>query len=268
MHKHKEYVRELRKAFGFQATWFPDSEVRLGDIGVFRDGQFERKASLEEWGIGYQPRVRPGASPLYEHRSEGAVDVSSAVTAAGGAPAVTAGGGIDVRFTRADAVLFRAVDCWSEEIENIAEIEAEMKERHRKKKWPGRHAVVTEVVHAGWTTVLISDSRTDSARLRTTADATALGWDALTARARLEWTGGSGVSTRILSQGELTPLYRARGVLRRPFGGPSVRFMDEPGPGPAEAAQPGDPYVSDVDSETFALDDEHDEAGEVGADRA
>ncbi|MER5713913.1 hypothetical protein [Streptomyces sp. NPDC002132] len=252
----------MRRAFGFQATWFPDSEVRLGDIGVFRGGQFERKASLEEWGIGWQPRVRPGASPLYEHRSEGAVDVSSAVTAAGGAPAVTGGGGIDVRFTRAGAVLFRAVDCWSEEIENIGEIEEEMKARRREKKWPARHAVVTEVVHAGWATVLISDSRTDSARLRTTADATALGWDALTARARLEWAGGSGVSTRILSRGELTPLYRARGVLRRPFGGPSVRFMDEPGHGPEEAVQPGDAYVGDVYSDMFDLDDEDDERDE------
>ncbi|MFF3849854.1 hypothetical protein [Streptomyces sp. NPDC002328] len=244
----------MRKAFGFQPTWFPDSEVRLGDVGVFRRGQFERKASLEEWGISWRSRVRPGASPLYEHRSEGAVDVSSAVSAAGGAPAVTAGGGIDVRFTKADAVLFRAADCWSEEIEDIGAVEAEMKARHRDKKWPRRHAVVTEVVHAGWTTVLISDSRTDSARLRATADASALGWDALTAKARLEWAGGSGVSTRFLSRGELTPLYRARGVLRRPFAGPVIRFMDEPGP--ADAAQPGEAYVDDVDSESFHLDEE------------
>ncbi len=49
----KLYHQEMQKNLGFFATWLPGDLMRLGDIGVLRDGRFEKQGSLKEIGIAF-----------------------------------------------------------------------------------------------------------------------------------------------------------------------------------------------------------------------
>ncbi|WUC48851.1 hypothetical protein OG266_10575 [Streptomyces sp. NBC_00554] len=250
----------MRAAIGMQPSWPPDAHRKLGDVGLFRNGQFERKGTFTTlYGVDIVPAPARKRRSSYHCDSNGTVQIHlDAAADAGGGP-VTADASLVLEFGKAYAVLFHATGCWSEEIKNIEAVEAKMLELRADNKWKRDYVVVTEVTHAANTTVLMCKNRKDRVELKANADPGISGLDLLTASGGLRWTGGSMASLQLLSEGKLTPLYRVRGILRHWFRDDEPGYLDDAEPEGDEAE--AEWYVDEVSSQTFDGDDKEETGG-------
>jgi len=246
---HAQYTRELRKRFGYCATWLPTVEVRLGDVGVLEGYRFERVATLADFDLDFEVRTDSATAQL-DYTSEGSV--SFRIKAAGEVPTAASAltqvdAGISISFSAEHAVLFQAAECTTSSIENRHRLALALLQRFEDGQWPKRYVVVTSLVRALRTTILISAGRDAGIDLRASADVS-LGEHSLAdADAGLEIVSSRGVATRIVGEGGLTPLFQAIGV-KKPFlrgARVTTRSLDDPAPADDENV------LGDVGYDTF-----------------
>lgn len=209
---HARYTSELRERFGYSAMWLPTVGVRLGDIGRFTRYAYEHVGSLSvDHSIDFRVRKESTRGTLSYVSAEGVrVSSTSRADVAALDPAAV-GGALSVNFAREGAVLFQAEGCVNEVIEDQRELETEMLRLHERNEWPNDLVVVTEVVHAARATILVSGSNDATIELRGAADLVGLA----AAGSRLEVTRSQDIATQIVAKGDLTPLFRAKGVRKR-----------------------------------------------------
>ncbi|MGV9452979.1 hypothetical protein [Streptomyces sp. NPDC003635] len=226
--RYQKYIKHVRADVGMEPTWPPAAERVLGDVGRLRNGRFERRGTLETlFGLRVTPRPVKENSSVFRSDSKGTVQVHHNTAIGAGAALVAADGSVVLEFGKADSVFFQATGCRTEEIDRIDLVEELMAERHSKGDWPRGQVVITEVTHAASTTAIMCNRRNDRVALRAAADAPAAGLDLLTASGSLQWAGGSAASLQVVSEGELTPLYRAWGMVRHVFGDDEPSFLDK-----------------------------------------
>jgi hypothetical protein len=215
------YTREIRESLRYSATWPPLKEVRLGDVGVLHRHEYTHVTTAEKLGISFETRTSPSQG-MFEHLTADRVRIKPHVKAQLPeviAPAVDVGAAIDVEFVTAGAVLFRTSDdCTVTEIEDRVAVGKRVLELRGSGEWERDWVLVTEVVHAERTTVLIASgddaSATIAAKAKIGVGAAAL----VDAGAGLEVVDYDNVATRILARSGLTPLFNAFAVRRRLFG--------------------------------------------------
>ncbi|MEV6194038.1 hypothetical protein AB0M19_16765 [Streptomyces sp. NPDC051920] len=246
----------MRADIGMEPAWPPASHRRLGDVGVFRKGRFERKGTLKSlYGIDFAPRPIPHNRSSYHSDSTGNVQVHLDTGLGADAGPVAADGSVLLEFARARSVLFHATGCRTEEIDGIEAVESGMLDLHRAGRWPDDQVVITEVTHAAFTTVLMSRKRRDRIALRATVDPGITGLDVLAASGGLQWAGGSTAGLQLLSEGELTPLYRVRGMIPHWFKEDEAGFLS-----PEKDEEAVEKWIVDeVSSESFETDEDYED---------
>ena len=50
----RKYARELKRQFGYFATWLPGTPLKLGDIGVIKKNTFRRLANITDLRIPFE----------------------------------------------------------------------------------------------------------------------------------------------------------------------------------------------------------------------
>lgn len=221
----EQYTREMHEKFGYLAIWAPNVTLKLGDVGVITKHEFSFMTTLEERGIKF--RVRRGDRPAsYEHRSAGGVSVH--VKAAGEAPPAgslltTAEAGVSVKFSRAGAVYFRANGMLVHMILDQERLGKEILNRYELGEWEEDYAVVTELLVADASTILISHEGEAQMDLKAGADFNPASFDIASGRAGLTMASIRNMQTTIVGESGLTLLFKARKVKRSFFGGPIVR---------------------------------------------
>jgi len=212
-----KYTRELRQRFGYSATWVPTSEVRLGDVGRLQRYEFERVATLTDFGVQFDRRNGSTTSSLNYNSNHG---VSFAIKASGELPPLGSGlaaadAGIIVSFGATDAIVLQASGCVMASIENQHELARQILALYEGGEWDDDFVAVTEVVQAGKATVLISSS-SDGSVVFTTDGGVQLGPLSLAAAdVELRVSRSRNIGTQIVAEGGLTPLFRAHGVRKR-----------------------------------------------------
>lgn len=227
------YTKEIRKTLGYSATWLPNTLVRLGDVGVLSEHGYRRVATAKELGLEFATREGRGRI-LIDHRSENSVDLRVNATGKAtlpGARSVEVRPSIEVGFAGADAVLFQAGPTTILEIEDLNAIGERIMALYQQKKWLDDYVLITELVQAERTTVLVA--RGAGAKAVFSADAgVELGPASLIdAKVNLKLENARNIDTRIVSESGLTPLFRAfavrKPILRRARFGP-LRSMPQP----------------------------------------
>jgi hypothetical protein len=122
------YLKTVHEQFGFHATWLPGTLVKLGDIGVLRDGAFVRTSSLA--AKGFHVTIERRAAPAMRYASQGSVDFTASAKgrtdAAVGAIA-KAQAGLKVSFSSARALVFVMDSASDESIADIESLESWMR---------------------------------------------------------------------------------------------------------------------------------------------
>jgi hypothetical protein len=247
-----QYTRELRKRFGYSATWVPTSDVRLGDVGRLQNYEFERVATLADFGVQFDRRDSLTTSSLNYTSEHG---VSFAIKASGelpplGSGLVKADAGIIISFDAGGAIVLQAARCVMTSIENQHELARGILALYEGGEWDEDFVAVTEVVQAGRTTVLVSSSSDGSVVLKAKGDIELGSLSLAAADARLRVSRSRNIGTQIVAEGGLTPLFKAHGVRKR-----WLRPLElaRRGKNPPPAAPEGAGVILDeVDYEDFA----------------
>ena len=223
---YEQYTEEMRREFGYSATWLPNAPLRIGDVGFFRRDRFERVTSLRAMGVAV-PLSPPGESSDLEYLSAGHVELSWRTDAGvgsldqiiGTAPTADASTTVSVLFGRAHAVVFQALASRVQAVRDLTELASQLRPLVESGKWQRDFAVITEVIQTGPSAVLVSSQANARADFRVKTSALAGPCVLARASANLGIVSASGVSVKIAAPNGLTPLFRAcafRSRLRRP----------------------------------------------------
>lgn len=217
-----QYTKEIHDEIQYLAAWLPGIHLELGDCGpVDRDWLFSRERSLVEFKVPFEHEPR-GKRIDAHHESKGSVEyVIQGEGENANISNLPAGkAGIDIKFTRENAVILETNDAYEVSITDIYQLQRDLLYLARRDRFPEGYAVITNIVTAGATTVLISSS--SSAHFTLSAEADLKAGLADLANGSLEFAvkRSKDVSTKILAEPGLTPLFRAirfkSGILVKP----------------------------------------------------
>ena len=221
----KQYTKELYKQFNYLATWLPGTPLNLGDIGVLNKNEFVAISNLKELGIAFEVEEDTTKSDL-KYLSNQAVSITTKL--AGTAPVLNsvlseADAGFSVEFSRENAVLFKANGTLSPRIKNQIKLGEEIIERFKKGEWDKNWVVITELIKADSSTIIISSSSNGKIELRAKANISAGNLDIANASLNLEPKFEKDLETNIICGDKLTPLFKASKVKNRWFSDPVFR---------------------------------------------
>lgn len=242
------YLNEMHTKFKYYAAWLPGISLRLGDVGIINDqNQFVPKTSLKNKGITFEVLEDAKKDDL-KYVSTGGVSIS--MKAAGELMAGTkvlkpADIGFVAEFGHDNAIVFQADGVVSSRIEDIDRLTDEIAAKAEKNEWKKEWVVITELIAADSSTILISNS--NNARVEIKAKADVPGLNIASADAGLGVAFESGMHTTLVAKNGLTPLFNVA-KLESPgtgiFGGiitighGTTRGMRSPEKGPAAPTSP------------------------------
>jgi hypothetical protein len=211
------YTRELRQRFGYSATWVPNAEVRLGDVGTLDGHTYRRVASLGDFGIEFDVR-ESRTRGVYEFASAGSVSFGFKAEGEPGGPLsslATAEAGISIDFSSGNASVFQAAGCTVAEISDQHRLGEQLLQLDSEDRWRREYVVVCELIRADRATVLVSSTSGAQVEFRTKAGIPLGPQSLVDAEAGLNLARSHGLALQIVTEGDLTPLFRARGIKRR-----------------------------------------------------
>jgi hypothetical protein len=217
----------VKDAFHVFYASFPLSEgYRLGDFGILDDSVFRRLGNISEFQLGgFGERSDSTATSQLDFTSKSGVSVEfhGKASMAGSVPVKA---GLDVSFSTENAVMFNAAGCQASAIDDQVKLATAIMDLFERGQWRKEYVVVTTLVRAKTTTVLVSSS--DSAKISLEAstdriDAIDLGDASL----QLAIKSFKDIAVKIVTEGGLTPLLGLSGI----HGG----FFEDDKFGPASA---------------------------------
>ncbi|MBC7924560.1 MAG: lipase family protein [Bryobacteraceae bacterium] len=223
-----QYCKQLRRELRRHANFPPNRPVALGDYGVLRDEVFERLGNVRQLGITFEI-IEGTAQTTFTFKSHGSVDfalIAKGDVQPGGIPAVRAG--LEVKFSRAEAVFFNAAGCTVKAIDNVAAVGTALVQLLREGRWEADFHVVTELNLAAKTTAIASADRNSEIRLEAKSpalEAIQLGDASLD----LQVKRSRNTALEIVTEGGNIPLMqlsRIRGMRRDEFRPESSQFEE------------------------------------------
>ncbi len=222
----KMYTDELKKQFGYLATWLPGTPIALGDIGKMEHNVFNKISNLSDLGISFEVQADDTPSDI-EHNSQGSVSVSFKAAGRAALPGSSLGeldAGISVSFSKEHAILFKANGTTSPSIKNQIGLGQEILKRYKAGDWDKNWVVVTEVVNADSATILISGSADSKIELKAKGGIELAKIDIADADLGLETTVSKDLSTKILAEKALNPLFKVSKVQKKFFKDPGFEI--------------------------------------------
>jgi hypothetical protein len=216
---YRSYLAEIHSGLGYLATWLPSSPIGIGDVARLVNGELHRVCSIADFGIPYVPlRSRSSASYRYMTRNAVHLAVKGAASLLPESSTSVSPLAILVSFSRAEAIMFEAMECTSTSIADMNALRFSILKRHSAGEWSTELFVVTETVYAKSTTILISGDDQATLDLKSSTEFKLGAAKIFSVSAKLEATAYSGLSLMVLAESGLVPLYRAWGLKRRALG--------------------------------------------------
>lgn len=210
----KQYVRDLYQHFNYYPTWFPGVPLKLGDIGVINKNEFTKISSLENEGIPF--KINPDTSKMdLDFVSEGGVSITTKLSGSAKLPnsnLMEVDAGFSIDFKGKNATLFKLKGTLSPQISDKIALGEEVVKRYKKGDWNKDWVIVTELVQAESSTIIVSNSKDSKIELKANAD---LGTDKVEitdASAQFSIAFDRDVSLKFITEENLTPLFKAMGV--------------------------------------------------------
>lgn len=156
------YKQHFRKNFANYEANFPASNpIELGDYGVVKNGYFERYGNIRDkelFGIDF--KTIPDDYSSYEtFKSEGSVGITSNAKGdigISGVPLIKAR--IDFTFSADKSLFFSSAGVKYIHMDNLVNIGNSLIELYKQNKWKKKYVLVTSIIEAQTTLILISGS--------------------------------------------------------------------------------------------------------------
>lgn len=225
----RQYTAELKQQLRLLATWPPGGRIEVGDVGTIdRDNVFIRLTSLSALDIPFRAVPAGVGKEAIQYASEGGVEIG--VKLAGKLAALAphiplSEAGLGLHFRRENATVFQADDIERSAIEDQVKLRDEIVAQIRAGRWDRDWSIVTEVLQARSTTVLIGRSNDSAIEFSVAAGIQGAGLDLLSVKAGIHTVASRDMALAMVGTDGATPLFRAVRVKRRFFlsGKPELR---------------------------------------------
>jgi hypothetical protein len=155
----EKYRNEIYKQFDYLATWLPNNQLQLGDVGIQKGSVFNKIASLDELEIPFTKEI--GITPIdfvftsqSEIKVEPKIDLNVGIT---GLPQVVKAG-VDISFLQKGAYYFEAKNCLQHQITNKLKLNRAIIKLIAKKIWKPEWSYIDTIVNANCATIIVSIS--------------------------------------------------------------------------------------------------------------
>jgi hypothetical protein len=213
MSTNQTYTRELRDNLNYTATWLPNLKLSLGDVGVLSKYEFTYRTNLENLGIPFK-EGKAGSVATYSYVSSDSVkrDIKLAGKAPiAGSVLADVDAGITFTFSREDAVVFLATGCTVRTIANQEPIKKAIQKAYDHGAWERDYVVVTELVSAASTTIIISEGSAGQFELQAKAGVNPT-FEAINTEGNFSLVHEAHIGFNCLAAAGITPLFRCLGV--------------------------------------------------------
>lgn len=166
----ENYVDTVRRETGMFAVYPPNQSLRLGDFGKVSDGRFVRYGNIK--GLAKPIQTQEVVGQVQMNREFKSRRVRKTVIGAGGSGAasgVSARARLELDFGSESSVYFAVSGCTHKQLGNLGGIANEIVALSKSSKWNDDYRVVTALVEASNTTVVLG--REESSKVVLEADA-------------------------------------------------------------------------------------------------
>jgi hypothetical protein len=199
-------------------TWLPGAPIDLGSVGLIEDGVFRPITTLKNLGIPFDKIIDKDKDSIDYSSSSG---VSITFKAAGETnskfKALTdASAGALIEFSRSGAIVLQLRGVANHRIADQPKLYKELLRSvviGDEDKWQRDWVVITEVVQTDQATIIISDS--SNSKLELKASGSVAPMSLVDVSGNLSVAGESQVSTKLIANSGLTPLYRGVRVKKK-----------------------------------------------------
>ncbi len=205
----------------FYANWPPNQPIKLGDFGMLEDNLFRRKGNIKGvFNVDFQTRSGQAQQSDYEYKSAGSTELTFSAKGSSGNPAIPVNASLKIDFSSSDAIFFNAAGCNNDSIEDEVTLGKDILKLFKDDKWDDDWVIVTNLVTAGATTVVISSA--DAASLSLEADANISNINLSDASLRLGVKHEKNIGYKVVTQGGMIPLLGCSKLHRHLFSDPTL----------------------------------------------
>lgn len=211
------YTRELYKQFRYLATWLPGTPLALGDIGVLRQKEFTKIGNLSDHGITFDIESDPTPADL-DYTSKSSVSIATKLSGSAtpeGSSLSEIDAGISVNFSKENSILFQAKNTKTPTIKDQIHLGEEILRLYKNGKWNKDWVVITELVTSESASILISGSKESKIDLKVKGEIGNRQIDIADADLDFELSFSKDMSTKIVAQEGLTPLFKVSKIRSR-----------------------------------------------------
>ena len=209
-----EYIKEIKRETTYSPTWLPNRKISLGDVGCIKNYQYVHLTTLSEIGVDFKEK-NSNVQAEFQYCSANAVSIN--ISANGKTPTSIGNqveAGISIKFSRENAILFRLSKCKSSIISDHFTLGEQIENLYSENKWKREMVVITEVVTAASSTILISKGKNSEVELQATGKISSSFIDLATIDGHFKILNEKNIAVNIVASKGLTPLFKASGIKR------------------------------------------------------
>lgn len=207
----ESYADVVKNEWGYYPVFLPGYPLSLGDFGTVDDGKFTREGNVKDFGL--------IVKELKGETSDNKIDFSKGVDFnVSLAPSVTVPGmfeaGLKITFGDSSNVFFSFNNCRTTVIDNYQELKNKIIEHYNIGDWKIYFYVITELIEADRSTVILADSSKAEIDFGVTIPIGAnipipqLKMDFLDGKLDVNESFSSNISTKIIAKSGLKPLIK------------------------------------------------------------
>jgi len=224
-----QYTNDLKKHFGYYATWNPGLHLQLGDIGILQGNVFTRIGHLRFQKINFEVNADDTTPADISYKTEGAVNVTTKLSGTAALPGSIlkdTDAGLTIEFNKKNAIFFEADQTLTSTIADTIGLGEAVLKSFEDGKWDKNWVVITELVTAKAATILISSLAGAKIELKVTTSVSAPAIDLADASLGLSTQFSKSMDTTIIAQAGITPLFKAMKIRTPLFGEPNFEPLN------------------------------------------
>ncbi|MDO9491252.1 hypothetical protein [Acetobacterium sp.] len=207
----ESYADVVKNELGYYPVFLPGYPLSLGDFGTVDDGKFTREGSVKNFD--FIVKELTGEAPDNKIDFSKGVDFKVSL-----APSITAPGmfeaSLKIAFGDSSNVFFSFNNCQTTLIDNYQELKKKIIELYNKGDWVKDYYVITELIKADRSTVILADSSEAEIDFGVAIPIGAnipipqLKMDFLDGKLDVNESFSSNISTKIIAKSGLKPLIK------------------------------------------------------------
>lgn len=204
----KIYMESIKKYLGYYAIWPIQTTFKLGDYGELINGQFKRRGNInDDYNINIE---------ILESSTKNDMKFSDGINLNTNVETSCNQVKVNLKFNKNKGIYFYLEDCTNKYINNYEKVGNEILKLNSKSKWKESYVLISEIVEAKSSMIIVSNEKNGEIELTADVDASIKTFD-FKPSMKFNISKHSGTAIEIIGEKGLTPLIKLSKVISCEF---------------------------------------------------